>query len=90
NFHYYLCRRLGGGMEIIMSQKQKKTIIIDVVRYHADRPSSCKDCYFWKNNRKGCVPGKNNCYYLAETPKKTECDGCPYAKGRLKAIIRLS
>ncbi|MCD7820542.1 MAG: hypothetical protein LUH07_16075 [Lachnospiraceae bacterium] len=65
-----------------MSQNKKKTIVIDGVRYHADRPASCKDCYFWKNNKTGCVLGKDNCYYLAETPKKTKCDGCPYAKGR--------
>lgn len=65
-----------------MSQNLKRTIIIDGVRYHADRPSSCKNCFFWKNNKKGCVLGRNNCYYLAEIPKKTKCDSCPYANGR--------
>lgn len=63
-------------------KRQKKTIVIEDIRYYADRPSSCKGCYFWKNKKVGCVLGENNCYYLAETPKKTKCDGCPYAKGR--------
>ena len=26
----------------------KDIIIIDGVRYHSDRPSSCRGCYFWK------------------------------------------
>ena len=48
----------------------KDIIIIDGVRYHSDRPSSCRGCYFWKNRKVGCTLGKENCYYLAESPKK--------------------
>ena len=44
----------------------KDIIIIDGVRYHSDRPSSCRGCYFWN-------------YYLAESPKKkSPCEGCCY------------
>ncbi len=46
------------------------TIVIDGIRYHADRPASCWSCYFWKNRKIGCTLGKENCYYLAESPKK--------------------
>ena len=28
---------------------EKETIMIDGVRYYADRPRSCRGCYFWKN-----------------------------------------
>ena len=28
-----------------------KTILIDGVRYHKDRPASCRQCYFWKNRK---------------------------------------
>ena len=52
-----------------------KTILIDGVRYHKDRPASCRQCYFWKNRKVGCTLGKENCYYLAESPKKkSPCD----------------
>ena len=44
------------------------TIVIDGVRYHADRPQSCRACYFWKNRKVGCTLGMENCYYLAESP----------------------
>ena len=43
-------------------------IIIDGVRYHSDRPLNCRGCYFWKNRKAGCSLGKENCYYLAESP----------------------
>ena len=57
----------------------KDIIIIDGVRYHSDRPSSCRGCYFWKNRKVGCTLGKENCYYLAESPKKkSPCEGCCY------------
>ena len=46
------------------------TIVIDGARYHADRPRSCRACYFWKNRKVGCTLGTENCYYLAESPKK--------------------
>lgn len=56
-----------------------KTILIDGVRYHKDRPASCRQCYFWKNRKVGCTLGKENCYYLAESPKKkSPCEGCCY------------
>ncbi len=56
-----------------------KTILIDGVRYHKDRPASCRQCYFWKNRKAGCSLGKENCYYLAESPKKKNpCEGCCY------------
>ena len=32
-----------------------KTILIDGVRYHKDRPASCRQCYFWKNRKIGCT-----------------------------------
>lgn len=47
----------------------RETIIIDGVRYYADRPRSCKVCFFWKNRKAGCTLKKENCYYLAESPK---------------------
>ena len=49
----------------------KETIIIDGVRYYADRPKSCRGCFFWKNRKVGCSLKKENCYYLAESPKPT-------------------
>ena len=33
----------------------KETIIIDGVRYYADRPRSCRGCFFWKNRKVGCT-----------------------------------
>ena len=57
----------------------KETIIIDGVRYYADRPRSCRGCFFWKNRKVGCTLKKENCYYLAESPKPTSpCAGCSY------------
>ena len=57
----------------------KETIIIDGVRYYADRPQSCRGCFFWKNRKVGCSLKKENCYYLAESPKPTSpCVGCCY------------
>ena len=55
----------------------KETIVIDGVRYYADRPQSCRGCFFWKNRKVGCSLKKENCYYLAESPKPTSpCMGC--------------
>ena len=63
-----------------------RTILIDGVRYYAERPKSCRSCYFWKNRKAGCSLGRENCYYLAEAPeKKSPCEGCPY--GRVKPCI---
>ncbi len=39
---------------------EKETIMIDGVRYYADRPRSCRGCYFWKNRKTGCVLKKEN------------------------------
>lgn len=68
-----------------MRGTKRKTKLIDGVRYYTDRPSDCRNCFFWKNRKKGCTLGKENCYYLAE-PVKTEqekkCEDCPYATGR--------
>ena len=56
-----------------------KTILIDSVCYHKDRPSDCRYCYFWKNRKVGCTLGKENCYYLAEYPKRdSPCIFCGY------------
>ncbi|WP_435412073.1 plasmid mobilization relaxosome protein MobC [Pseudoflavonifractor intestinihominis] len=50
-----------------MSKKTKrKTILIDGIRYYADKPDTCRKCFFWKNRKVGCILGKQNCYYLAE------------------------
>ena len=58
---------------------ENETIMIDGVRYYADRPNSCRGCFFWKNRKAGCSLKKENCYYLAESPKKTSpCLGCCY------------
>ena len=58
---------------------EKETIMIDGVRYYADRPTSCRGCFFWKNRKAGCSLKKENCYYLAESPKqKSLCKGCSY------------
>lgn len=50
--------------------------------YAADKPEDCHQCYFWKDNRKGCSLGTENCYYLVSEPpkKKSECEDCPYGR----------
>lgn len=60
------------------------TIILNGVRYHRDRPRCCRDCYFWQNHKRGCILGKENCYYLAESYRaaKSKCKDCPYKGGR--------
>ena len=59
--------------------KKVLTVTIDGIRYHASRPADCRHCFFWKNRKKGCVLGKENCYYLIEPPKgPSKCEGCPY------------
>lgn len=40
-------------------------IEIDGARYYADRPNYCRDCFFWKNNKRRCTLKEHNCYYLA-------------------------
>ena len=69
-----------------MSKKAKrKIILIDGIRYYADRHDTCRKCFFWKNRKVGCILGKQNCYYLAEavmTAQEKKCEGCCYAKGQ--------
>ncbi len=57
----------------------KGFIVVDGVRYYVERPSNCSGCFFWKNRKAGCIIGKHNCYYLAESPEpESACDGCGY------------
>ena len=57
--------------------KKVLTVTMDGIRYHASRPADCRHCFFWKNRKKGCVLGKENCYYLIEPPKgPSKCEGC--------------
>ncbi len=68
-----------------MKTPKKKFIVIGGFRYHADRPADCHGCSFWKNQKKGCTLGWENCYYLAEvilTEQEKKCEGCPYVRGR--------
>lgn len=61
----------------------RKTKMIDGIRYHADRPDSCRACYFYKNRKIGYILGKENCYYLAEveeTEQEKKCECCCYAQ----------
>lgn len=61
--------------------KKRKTKIINGVRYYADRPNDCRNCWFWKNKAVGCTLGYEKCYYLAEpiqTPQETKCSRCCY------------
>ena len=48
--------------------------------YAEDKPKSCEFCYYWNGKKKGCVLGKDNCYYLLKPVEKkpSPCDGCPY------------
>ena len=66
-----------------MKSAKRMTVMIDGVRYYAERPQDCGDCFFWKNRKVGCLLGKSNCYYLAEvmkTEQEKKCEGCPYTK----------
>ena len=69
-----------------MSKKSKhKIILIGGIRYYADKPDTCRKCFFWKNRKVGCILGRQNCYYLAEpvmTAQEKKCSGCCYAKGQ--------
>ena len=46
--------------------KKVMTVTMDGIRYHASRPADCRHCFFWKNRKKGCILGKEDCYYLIE------------------------
>ena len=52
--------------------KKVLTVTMDGIRYHAFRPADCRDCFFWKNRKKGCVLGKENCYYLIEPAQRPQ------------------
>lgn len=63
---------------------EQRLIVVNGVRYHADRPLDCALCAFWKNRKTGCILGEANCYYLAEaivTEQEKKCEGCCYTKG---------
>lgn len=72
--------------DIVMRKKARRdTILIDGIRYYAEKPETCRMCFFWKNRKVGCILGKQNCYYLAEavmTEQEKKCEGCCYAKGQ--------
>lgn len=58
---------------------EKETIVIDGARYYANRPRSYRGYFFWKNKNTGCILKKENCYYLAEAPKrKSPSESCCY------------
>ena len=71
--------------DIVMRKKARRdTILIDGIRYYAEKPETCRMCFFWKNRKVGCILGKQNCY-LAEavmTEQEKKCEGCCYAKGQ--------
>ena len=68
--------------------KKVLTVTMDGIRYHASRPADCRHCFFWKNRKKGCVLGKENCYYLIE-PRKgpSKCEGCPYKRAKPCVLV---
>ena len=72
--------------DIVMRKKARRsTILIDGIRYYAEKPETCRMCFFWKNRKVSCILGKQNCYYLAEavmTEQEKKCEGCCYAKGQ--------
>ena len=40
--------------DIAMRKRVKrKTILIDGIRYYADKPDTCRKCFFWKNRKVG-------------------------------------
>ena len=66
-------------------KKRQNMILIDGIRYYADRTETCRKCFFWKNRKAGCVLGSHDCYYLAEavkTEQEKKCESCCYARGR--------
>jgi len=57
----------------------KNMMMINGVLYYTDRPRSCEHCFFWENRKIGCCLGEENCYYLAEPPRRIGvCEGCCY------------
>ena len=45
-----------------MKSATRKTIMIDGIRYYAERPHDCRKCFFWKNRKVGCTLGRENSY----------------------------
>ena len=71
-----------------LPMKKVLTVTMDGIRYHASRPADCRHCFFWKNRKKGCVLGKENCYYLIEPPKgPSKCEGCPYKRAKPCVLV---
>lgn len=69
----------------VRNKTRRKIIVIDGIRYFADKPETCRKCFFWKNRKVGCILGRENCYYLAEvikTEQEKRCEHCCYAKDR--------
>ena len=68
---------------------ENETIMIDGVRYYADRPNSCRGCFFWKNRKAGCSLKKENCYYHPDF-KYRRClySICPYPEAYEQFIAR--
>ena len=69
----------------VRNKTRRKIIVIDGIHYFADKPETCRKCFFWKNRKAGCILGTENCYYLAEvikTEQEKKCENCCYAKGR--------
>ena len=62
---------------------KRSTILIDGIRYYAEKPENCRMCFFWKNRKVGCILGKQNCYYLAEK-KPGSCAHCHYHRPDFK------
>lgn len=91
-----ICPALGMDRRSFLCPKhgqiQEEVFYLSKPVYAADKPSDCHYCYFWKNGRKGCRLGRNNCYYLISLPPKpkSECDGCPYTRrsSALPSILR--
>ena len=70
--------------------KKVLTVTMDGIRYHASRPADCRHCFFWKNRKKGCVLGKENCYYLIEPPKgPSKCEGSSTSLTALSLMIMI-
>lgn len=64
--------------------------MINGVRYSRLKPEKCKNCFFYKNKRKGCIfGGLDHCYFLLESPKKVKsrCTDCPYAKEKPCVLV---
>ena len=61
-------RQITTKEDMEMSKKaNRKIILINGIRYYADRPESCRKCFFWKNRKGGCILGSQNCYGIRGT-----------------------